>query len=231
MLNYLRKIATITTGLTWLVAATPGNTAPVVLYDGTQTPAQQQWLYLSTSRSAVVTPTVSGSLLNTSSDNRIQAGYFKESPIPLNRTNGYTVKFKVRVYSQSSASNDRAGFTMIVNSNSPEGTQPFGIQLGFWKNSIWAYNVGFTRGEETGYFVTGYPWRSYTLAVQGDQYQLFTNGISQPILQGSLRQYTGFTPPPGFPSPYTRPNLIFIGDDTKSASAKVTIGRIEVDAN
>lgn len=231
MLNYLRKIATITTGLTWLVAATPGNTAPVVLYDGTQTPAQQQWLYLSTSRSAVVTPTVSGSLLNTSSDNRIQAGYFKESPIPLNRTNGYTVKFKVRVYSQSSASNDRAGFTMIVNSNSPEGTQPFGIQLGFWKNSIWAYNVGFTRGEETGSFVTGYPWRSYTLAVQGDQYQLFTNGLPQPILQGSLRQYTGFTPPPGFPSPYTRPNLIFIGDDTKSASAKVTIGRIEVDAN
>jgi len=231
MLNYLRKIATITTGLTWLVAATPGNTAPVVLYDGTQTPAQQQWLYLSTSRSAVVTPTVSGSLLNTSSDNSIKAGYFNQSPIPLNSTNGYTVKFKVRVYSQSSASNDRAGFSIIVNSNSPDGTQPFGIQLGFWKNSIWAQNVGFTRGEETGAFITGYPWRSYTLAVQGNQYQLFTNGLRRPILQGSLRQYTGFTPPAGFPNPYTTPNLIFIGDDTTSASAKVTIGPIEVDAN
>jgi len=231
MLNYLSKIATLTTGLTWLIAATPGNTAPVVLYDGTQTPAQQQWLYLSTSRSAVVTPTVRGTILDTSSDNSFQSGYFRRSPIPLNRTNGYTVKFKVRVNSQSSASNDRAGFSIIVNSNSPVGTQPFGIELGFWRNSIWAQNVGFTRGEETGAFITSYPWRTYTLAVQGDQYQLFTSGQRRPILQGLLRQYTGFTPPAGLPNPYTRPNLVFIGDNTTSASAKVTIGPIEVDAN
>lgn len=232
-LSYLMKmpLATITAGLTFLAITRPALSVPVVLYDGTQTPAQQQWLYLSTSRSAVVTPTASGTILDTSSDNRIQAGYFRRSPIPLNQTQGYVVKFKVQVNSQSSASNDRAGFSIIVNSNAPAGTQPYGIELGFWRNSIWAQNVGFTRGEETGNFVTGYPWRSYTLAVQGNQYQLYTNGLPQPILQGSLRQYTGFTPPAGFPNPYTSPNLIFIGDNTTSASAKVTIQSVVVDAN
>ncbi len=232
-LNYLMKtsLATITAGLTFLAIAQPAFSVPVVLYDGTQTPTEQQWLYLSTSLSAVVTPTASGTILDTSIDNGIKAGFFKRSPIPLNRTNGYTVNFKVRVNSQSSASNNRSGLSVIVMSNSPVGTQPYGIQLGFWKSSIWAQNVGFTRGEETGYFVTGYPWRSYTLVVQDDQYQLYTNGLPRPILQGPLRQYTGFTPPPGYPNPYTSPNLIFIGDDTTSASSKVTIGPVSVDAN
>jgi hypothetical protein len=233
MLNNLLKmpIASITAGLTLLMAANSGSAAPVVLYDGTGTPDQQQWIYNATSPAAVVIPTARGTILDTTADNGMYAGYFRRPPVKLDRNKGYTVKFKVRVASQSTDKNNRAGFSIIVNSDAPLGTQPYGIELGFWKNSIWAQNVGFTtRGEEKS-IVTSYLSRVYTLAVQGDQYQLFVNGLPKPILQGPLRQYTGFNPPAGVPNVYKIPNLLFVGDDTTSASARVTIGAIEVDAN
>lgn len=233
MLNNLLKtsVATMTASFSLLMAANLGNAAPVVLYDGTQTPAQQQWIYKATSPDAVAIPTPRGTYLDTMSDNGMYAGYFRRSPVKLNRDQGYRVTFKVRVASQSSAKNDRSGFSIIVNSDAPIGTQPYGIELGFWKNSIWAQNVGFSgRGEEAS-IVTSYPWRVYTLAVRGDQYQLFVNGQPQPILQGKLRQYTGFNPPAGVPDVYKISNLIFLGDDTTSAGARVTIGPVEVDAN
>ena len=67
--------------------------------------------------------------------------------------------------------------------------------------------------------------------VQGEQYQLFVNGLPKPILQGALRQYTGFNPPAGVPDVYKISNLIFIGDDTTSAGARVTIGPVQVESN
>lgn len=232
MLNKTKTpLATITTTLTLLVTTNAGSASPVVLYDGTQTPDQQQWIYKSTSNAAVVIPTPRGTILDTMADNGMYAGYFKVSPVKLDRNKGYTVKFKVRVTSQSSASNNRAGFSIIVNSDARIGTQPYGIELGFWKNSIWAQNVGFSsRGEEKS-IKTSSPWRTYTLAVQGDQYQLFVNNFPKPILQGQLRQYTGFNPPDGVPNVYKIPNLIFLGDDTTSASARVMISSVEVNAN
>ncbi|MGB5959930.1 MAG: hypothetical protein WBG73_04660 [Coleofasciculaceae cyanobacterium] len=231
MLNKTKKpLATITAAITLLATANAGSAAPVVLYDGTQTPDQQQWIYNSTSPAAVVRQTLRGTILDTTADNGMYAGYFKVSPVRLDRNKGYTVKFKVRVTSQSSASNNRAGFSIIVNSDARIGTQPYGIELGFWKNSIWAQNVGFTRGEEKS-IKTYALWRTYTLAVQGDQYQLFVNNSPKPILQGQLRQYTGFNPPAGVPDVYKIPNLIFLGDDTTSASARVMIGPVEVNAN
>lgn len=231
MLNKTKTpLATITTALTLLMTTNAGSAAPVVLYDGTQTPDQQQWIYKSTSPAAVVIPTARGTILDTMADNGMYAGYFRVSPVKLDRNKGYTVKFKVRVASQSSASNARAGFSIIVNSDARIGTQPYGIELGFWKNSIWAQNVGFTRGEEKS-INTSSPWRTYTLAVQGDQYQLFVNNLPRPILQGPLRQYTGFNPPAGVPDVYKIPNLIFLGDDTTSASARVIISSVEVNAN
>jgi hypothetical protein len=229
--NFIKKpLATIMAGLSLLVTANSGSAAPVVLYDGTQTPDQQQWIYKSIPTAAVVTPTARGTILDTTADNGMYAGYFRRSPMKLDRNKGYTITFKVGINSQSSASNNRAGFSILVNSDARIGTQPYSIELGFWKNSIWAQNVGFTRGEEKS-INTSSPWRTYTLAVQGDQYQLFVNNLPKPILQGPLRQYTGFNPPAGVPDVYKIPSLIFVGDDTTSASAKVTIGPITVDSN
>lgn len=67
----------------------------------------------------------------------------------------------------------------------------------------------------------------YKLSVKGDQYQLFANGSTTPILAGKMRKYT-YTPPPGFNNPYTTPNLVFLGDNTTSATGNVTIANVDV---
>jgi hypothetical protein len=132
----------------------------------------------------------------------------------------------VKINSQSSNSNNRSGFSVIVVSNRlTNETQPYGIEFGFWQNSIWAQNVGFTRGESVA-FDTTKTVNDYRLSVKDQRYQLFVNNSSTPILQGTLRQYQ-FTPPPGYANPYTTPNTIFLGDNSSSAGAEVTLTKVE----
>lgn len=223
--------ATTVTTLSALVLS-PASASAVTLYNGlslpSQTPAQQGWVYQGTAIATVptATATTNGTVLN--SGNRTNyAGYFRQAVNVLNRTTGYSIQFSVKVNSESHSNNNRAGFNIIVVSDALVGeTQPYGIELGFWTNSIWAQNVGFTRGENVA-FNTRSAVNTYTLTVQNLNYKLYANGSSQPILQGSLRQYTGFTPPPGYANPYTTPNLLFMGDDTTSATSNVTITRVE----
>jgi hypothetical protein len=213
------------------LVASPTIANALTLYDGlslpSQTPAQQGWLYQGTSipTSPSVTATTSGTILNTGSSTNY-AGYFKPAPNPLNRITGYSVQFNVKVNSESHSNTNRAGFNLIVTSASVPGeTQPYGIELGLWTNSIWVQNVGFTRGENAA-INTQSAVNKYSLHVQGLNYKLYINGSNQPLLQGKLRQYTGFTPPSGYPNPYRTPNLIFMGDNTTSATGKVTITQV-----
>ncbi|MDZ7960220.1 MAG: hypothetical protein RMY34_20445 [Aulosira sp. DedQUE10] len=225
-------VATLTAGFALLIGANSASAA--VLYNGlsipSQTPAQQRWLYLSSFvipvPSAIATN--QGTILDSSGTNANYAGYFRPSPMILDRSKGYTVTFKVQINSESHSSMNRAGFSIIVISNKlASEPQPYGLELGFWENSIWAQNVGFTRGENVSYNTKALA-QTYKLSIKDGKYQLFVNGITTPILTGNLRQYTGFTPPAGYPNPYTMPNLVFLGDDTTSAKAKVTIVSVEV---
>lgn len=229
------SVAAITASLSLVVGAIPVNA--VVLFNGlstpSQTPTQQGWYYLATSSQPVptVTPTSEGTVFDSTGNISNQAGFFyvgslKQPPLVLNRSTGYNVTFRVKINSQSSNSNNRAGFSVIVMSNPlPGETQPYGIELGFWQSSIWAQNVDFTRAESVAFDTTN-AVSNYRLSVQGNQYQLFVNNSATPILQGSLRRYQ-FTPPSGYPNPYTIPNLIFLGDNTSSASANVTLTEVE----
>ena len=143
---------------------------------------------------------------------------------------GYTVSFTVQVELEDHAGSDknndgiedRAGFSLIVLSSDKRG-----IELGFWKDRIWAQEGGtgstlFTQAEGAA-FDTQSARIPYALAVQGDTYTLSSNGT--PILSGNLRDYTAFS---GFPDPYETPNLIFLGDDTSSASANIQLAYVEV---
>lgn len=213
------------------LAASPTIANALTLYNGlslpSQTPAQQGWLYQGTAIQTVpsVTATTSGTSLNTGSSTNY-AGYFKQAPNSLNRLTGYSVQFSFKVNSESHSNTNRAGFSLIVMSAAVPGeTQPYGIELGFWTNSLWAQNVGFTRGENVA-IDTQSAVNNYRLYVQGLNYKLYVNGATQPILQGALRQYTGFTPPPGYPNPYKTPNLLFMGDNTTSATGKVTLTQV-----
>lgn len=219
--------------ITSICLATATSASAETIYNGlslpSQTPAQQGWLYQGTSIATApkATATTSGTILN-SGNSLNYAGYFKQSPITLNRNTGYSIKFSVKVNSESHSNNNRAGFSLLVISDIVTGeTQPYGLELGFWTNSIWAQNVGFTRGENVP-FNTQSAVNNYTLSVQGLNYKLYVNGSTTPILQGTLRQYTGFTPPQGYSNPYTTPKLIFLGDDSTSATGNVTISKVEV---
>ena len=159
-------------------------------------------------------------------------GYFSKPTAQLvfDRVIGYTVSFTVQVELEDHAGSDknkdgiedRAGFSLIVLSSDKRG-----IELGFWKDRIWAQEGGtgstlFTQAEGAA-FDTQSARRPYALAVQGDTYTLSSNGT--PILSGNLRDYSAFN---GFPDPYETPNLIFLGDDTSSAGANIDLAYVAV---
>lgn len=235
-----RRIALICLALCCLAASTagvfvaaPAATAPMALYDGAldTLPDNQGFTFLSFPS---VAPTLASgaTMLNTSGAKSIYAGYFSK-PTPqlvLDRAIGYTVSFTVQVeledHSGSDKNNDgtedRAGFSLIVLSSDKRG-----IELGFWKDRIWAQEGGsgstlFTQAEGAPFDMQS-ARRPYALAVQGDTYTLSSNGA--PILSGHLRDYTAAT---GFPDPYETPNLIFLGDDTSSAGAKIHLAYVAV---
>lgn len=230
-------LATIAAGFTLLLGATTASAEPGIIYNGLsgQTPGQQGWLYqagsdkppyIVTAPLPVQTPTNSGTILDSGNNNNV-AGYFLKSSTPLDREKGYTLRFKVQINSESHISENRAGFSVLVVSKPlPGETQPYALELGFWQNNIWAYNLGFTRGENVNFNTTAMQF--YALYVKGTTYRLFIAGSTTPILQGQLRQYTGFKAPLGLPNPYTTPNMIFFGDDTSSATSKSTLGLVRL---
>jgi hypothetical protein len=219
---------------------TPSVLAPNVLYDGAlgTAPNTQGWTFLATGGSASASP-AGVTILDTSSDKGISAGYFaaqggflgSTAAVPaLDRTIGYDVSFRVQIELEDHAGSDRngdnlddrAGLSLLVLSSDKRG-----IELGFWKDRIWAQEGGagntlFTQAEGA-LFDTQAGGSAYTLAVRGDDYALSSAGA--PILSGKLRDYTAFS---GFPDPYKTPNLIFLGDDTSSASAKISLAYVAV---
>nr|WP_290225665.1 hypothetical protein [Trichocoleus desertorum] len=224
-------LPTVTASLALALSATAAKA--VVLYDGSsspaQTPAQQNWLYQATAiaTAPIATATSSGTVLDTGNSSNY-AGYFNGTPVILDRAKGYTVSFKLRVNSEShGTNNNRAGFSVIVISKQGSGeAQPYGVELGFWLNNIWAQSSTFTRAETATYNTQSLA-HTYHLKVSGNQYKLFVDNATTPILQGPMRQYTGYTPPAGYPNPYKIPNLMFWGDNTTSAKSRVTLMRVE----
>jgi hypothetical protein len=207
--------------------------APIVLYDGAlgNRPDQQGFNYTAT-QGAMHAASGGFTTLDTSSSKSIYAGYFSKSTpdLALDRAIGYTVSFTVQVELEDHAGSDRnndgvddrAGFSLIVLSSDKRG-----IELGFWKDRIWVQEGGsgselFTQAEHAP-FDTQSARVPYALAVQGEAYTLSSNGT--PILSGNLRDYTAFN---GFPDPYETPNLIFLGDDTSSASATIGLAYVAV---
>ncbi len=125
--------------------------AQVVLYDGAlnTAPSDQGWAYQAFPGPAGETATVSVgggvTTLTTTGANGIQAGYSRIAPFSLDRATGFTLDFDVKLLSEAHASNDRAGFSVIVLSHDKKG-----IELGFWDGLVWAQSDSpfFTHAEE-----------------------------------------------------------------------------------
>ncbi|BAU10087.1 Na-Ca exchanger/integrin-beta4 [Leptolyngbya sp. NIES-3755] len=195
-----------------------------VLYDGSRnTSFKTQGWVTKTPQGTIENIFGGGTTLNTTSSNTLQAGYslFR----PLNRTQGYTLSVDLQLLSESHASLNRAGFSIIALSSDRRG-----IELGFWRNDptvrdhIWAQNDGatratrFTRGEGTSFNPSNSLVR-YELSIKDNRYGLFAN--RNLVLAGNLRDYSieGI-------APYTLSNVIFLGDNTTSASGSVRITRV-----
>lgn len=197
------------------------------LYDGTAgtSPETQGWLsYYSLPGLGIKTVAGGKTTYDSTASNSEQGGFSTHTilgtPVSgalpsLSRASGFTVTLDLKLLSETHASNDRAGLSLIVLSSDLQG-----IELGFWGNEIWAQSgPSFTHAEGSAYDPTAATTR-YDLTIQGSTYALLGNGA--PILSGSLRDYSGF----GFP--YTTPNWIFVGDDTGSARGAFELSRMAI---
>lgn len=209
------------------------SSTTTVLYDGsrnTGTPDTQELLYLTDPflKAQAIQSFADGvTTLDTSADISDKAGYFAwpqvtDSMPTLDRSQGYTVQFTVRVVAENHTSNDRAGFSIIVLSDDLRG-----IELGFWSDQIWAQSEAFTRAE-SGTFDTTAGLTTYSLVVRGDTYTLSSDAT--PIVSGSLRDYSESIPACSIITgcPYTTPNFLFLGDDTTSAAAEIKLSYVAI---
>lgn len=204
-----------------LLLTTATHAQVTTLYDGSlgTSPGAQGWTEFVP---PPATQTVSGgkTTLNTTASNLLQAGYSR-TPFTLDRSAGYSVRFDVRLLSESHANNNRAGFDVIVLSSDLQG-----IELGFWTNEVWAQSgPTFTHAEGAAFDTTAAlgglaGTTRYDLQVSGSSYTLFANGSS--LLTGALRDYSSFG------APYNVPNFLFLGDDTTSANGAAEIAFVAV---
>jgi hypothetical protein len=202
----------------------PGITATetTILYDGALggTPDTQGMAFFP--RTAEQSAVGGATTMTTSNSLDIQAGYIGGSTVPtLDRTSGYTVSFTTQVLSETHVSDDRAGFSIIVLSSDLQG-----IELGFWRDSVWAQEDDatdpgdlFTRAE-TSAFTTTTGLIEYELGVRDDRYTLLSGGTT--ILSGTLRNYSSFG------LPYTQQNFLFLGDNTTSAAAIIRLSYVAI---
>ncbi len=179
--------------------------------------------------------------MQTLPENANRGGYFSHVAFPpfiplspvniawpvLNSTAGYTVRFDVRLQSESHATPNRAGFSVITIDSTGKG-----IELSFWPGSIWAQEGGqapllFTQAE--GAVVdTVAAFARYELSVHQNRYVLFKDGRF--VLVGALRDYSAFdAASSGLPfNPYTTRSFLFLGDNTNSASATTLLSRVQI---
>lgn len=206
-----------------VVAACLGLAAPAraqVLYDaslGTM-PEPQGWTY--GELGSEVSRSLSGNsvLLDTSTRVGAQAGWSRLAEPTLDREAGFTLLFTAKLNAEAHTNHHRAGFSVILL-----GADANGVELAFWTNTVFVQDGPpnlFTHAEDTALPARdGYV--DYALTIGGADYVLHADGV--PILSGPVRDYTSFG---GLINPYKIPNFIFVGDNTKSASASVNVKRV-----
>ena len=195
-----------------------------VLYEATKgtLPEEQGWGYGALPGTARLTFSGDAARLDTTALAAEHAGFSLITPWPLERTNGFTVHFTLRLEAETHLSTNRAGLSVIVLAADKRG-----LELGFWTNRIWAQSDQplFTHAEEAVFDPT-LAFVDYALSVVGDRYVLTADGVE--LLTGPVRDYTAFAGPI---DPYETPDFLFFGDDTGSALGEFSLRRVELTAS
>jgi hypothetical protein len=189
---------------------------PQVLFDATTglAPGEQGLQFFGL---GPVTQTVmlDATTLDTQAAISAQAGYIT-STASLTAQPPARLRFTVSISAETHSRDNRAGFSVIAL-----GKDARGIELGFWRDRIWAQEGGalprlFTQAE-SAVFQPGQR-TTYVLQLDASGYILRANGVA--LLSGPLRSYAAFD---GFPDPYESPGFVFLGDNTSSASAEIAL--------
>ncbi len=237
----MRTLVLFLVGIVALTIVSPSY-GDVTLYDSSvssQTPDDQNLYYLALDPLFGTIQATQGwgaglATLDTNGDVSESAGYYnydtlllqtEKVPVTLDRTgDGYTLRFFAQVVSENhSGSSNRAGFSAIALSG-----DLWGIELGFWDDSIWAQDdepAAFIRDESIS-FDTASSVVRYDLAIQNTGYTLHADGA--PLLSGSLRNYAAYVPNDLAHHVYHQPDFVFLGDNTSSASAELLLGDVAV---
>jgi hypothetical protein len=182
-------------------------------------PEAQGWTFFTL---PAVTPSLidGAAVLDTSGSSLIRGGWTRFASPALDRQSGVRLEFTAELAAESHASIHRAGFSVILLDQ-----QKRGIELGFWTDRIWAQSDVplFNHAEEVEFATQG-RLVSYGLTLGPDAYELLADGAR--ILGGPLRDYTAFV---GNFDVYESPNLVFLGDDTTSANARVRVSRVALE--
>jgi hypothetical protein len=198
-----------------------GSVSAQVLFDGGlgTPPSGQAWTFIALPSLASETFAEGAARLDTTVSGSIFAGWSRQAPVPLDRSTGFSVQMEFLLESESHASTNRAGLSMIVL-----GQDRKGLEIGIWTNRVWvqADSPMFTQGEGAELGISG-GWRTLRLSVAGDSYRLSLDGAE--VLGGVVRDYTPFV---GTIDPYETPNFLFIGDDTTSARGAYRLRKVEL---
>lgn len=199
----------------------------VTLYDASlnTAPESQGWLFYFADAAIGGKNSAGGKTSFDSGDQNTRGGWSNTFPIintlvnssfpVLDRADGFTLSFDLRVITESHANSDRAGFSIILL-----GSDHLGIELGFWTDEIWQQSgPAFTHGHGKAFDTT--VLTHYDLTIAGDNYELLANGAS--ILSGTVVDYSS-----GLAVPYGLGNYLFFGDNTTSATASVEFGDIRI---
>ena len=202
--------------------------SPSVLYDAAadNSPQGAPWFWGLTGTGGTQSPP-NGSLkttLDTTANIAFQKGWINVVQSGLDPAKRPRLTFDLRVVSETHVSADRAGLSVIVLANDLKG-----VELSFWEGQVWAQNdlPLFTHGEsalcDTTSNGTGRGGlRRYGLMFDKNNYWLSVDGVA--LLHGPRRDYSAFT---GNPNPYVIPNVLWVGDDTQSASSKFEFSYFE----
>lgn len=198
-------------GVAGLLGGAAAHAQAVYLGSLGTTPAAQGWSAFvpfpaseSVSAGAVTLDTMVGGSL--------QAGY-SYGGLAIDSGAGFTLSFTTQLVSESHASGNRAGFSVILLDSAHQG-----IELGFWTDQVWAQEVGFTKAESALFNTTA--MTDFLLNLHNGAYLLWANGVA--LLSGAMRDYSAFG------LPYSLANFLFMGDDTTSAKAQVKIASVGV---
>lgn len=138
----------------------------------------------------------------------------------LDRVRGFSLSFSLQITSETHTRDDRAGFSVTLLGNDGRG-----IELGFWKDQIFAQSdLPLFQAAESTSIDTTVAARNYVISIFDDGYSLQVDGND--LLGGRLRDYSTFDG-----VPYTLRNYLFLGDNTTSGGIDATLGDVVLNSN